>query len=178
MTLATIAAMGCAALLALIAAPYALPDHKVVERTAIIDAAPDAIYPLLTSSAGFQTFNPYKDADPDLQITFQGPAEGIGSGFAFSGRDGQGTQTITALQDNISVTMQIDLGSMGQPVQTFTLEPVGGDTGAQTRVVWSVESQFGMNPIGRVFGLFLDGMLGETYENGLKNLARIVAQQA
>lgn len=178
MTLTTIAALGGAALFALLAAPYALPDHKVVERTAIIDAAPDAIYPLLTSSAGFQTFNPYRDADPDLQITFQGPSEGVGSGFAFSGRDGQGTQTITALQDNRSVTMQIDLGSMGQPVQTFTLEPLDGQNGDQTRVVWSVESQFGMNPIGRVFGLFLDGMLGDTYEHGLENLARVVAHQA
>lgn len=178
MTLTTIAALSGAALLALIAAPYALPDHKVVERTAVLDAAPDAIYPLLTSSAGFQTFNPYRDADPNLQIIFQGPAEGIGSGFAFSGRDGQGTQTITALQDNRSVTMQIDLGSMGQPVQTFTLEQLGDGTSDQTRVVWSVESQFGMNPIGRVFGLFLDGMLGKTYEQGLENLARVVAEQA
>lgn len=174
MTLTTIAAISGAALLALAAAPYALPDHKVVERTAIIDAAPDAIYPLLTSSAGFQTFNPYKDTDPDLQITFQGPDQGIGSGFAFSGREGAGTQIITDMQDSRSVTMQIDLGSLGQPVQTFTLEPVG----EQTRVVWSVESQFGMNPVGRVFGLFLDGMLGQTYERGLDNLARVIASQA
>lgn len=174
MTLTTIAAVGSAVLVALIAAAYALPDHKVVERTAVIEATPYAIYPLLTSSAGFQTFNPYKDADPDLEITFQGPTEGVGSGFAFSGRDGRGTQTITALQENASVTMQIDLGSMGQPVQTFTLEPISNGT----RVVWSVESQFGMNPIGRVFGLFLDGMLGETYERGLENLSRVVAEQA
>lgn len=174
MTLTTIATVSGAILVALIAAPYALPDHKVVERAAIIEATPDAIYPLLTSSAGFQTFNPYKDADPDLEIIFQGPAEGVGSGFAFSGRDGQGTQIITDMQNNASVTMQIDLGSMGQPVQTFTLEPINNGT----RVVWSVESQFGMNPIGRVFGLFLDGMLGETYERGLENLSRIVAEQA
>lgn len=174
MTLTTIATVSGAILVALIAAPYALPDHKVVERAAIIEATPDAIYPLLTSSAGFQTFNPYKDADPDLEITFQGPAEGVGSGFAFSGRDGQGTQIITNMQDNASVTMQIDLGSMGQPVQTFTLESINNGT----RVVWSVESQFGMNPIGRVFGLFLDGMLGKTYERGLENLSRVVAEQA
>lgn len=174
MPLTTIAAISVAALLVLIAAPYALPDHKVVERTTQVNATPDAIYPLLTSSAGFQTFNPYRDTDPDLQITFQGPAEGIGAAFAFSGREGNGTQTITAMQENASVTMQIDLGSMGRPVQTFTLEPMG----EQTRVIWSVESRFGFNPIGRVIGLFLDGMLGETYERGLENLARVVAQPA
>ncbi|MEO0385285.1 MAG: SRPBCC family protein [Pseudomonadota bacterium] len=174
MSLTTIALAGGVALIALAAAPYALPDHKTVERSAVIEATPDAIYPLLTSSAGFQTFNPYKDADPNLQITFDGPAEGIGAAFAFSGKDGQGTQTITHLEPNSSVTMQIDLGSMGQPVQTFTLEPVNGGT----RVIWSVESQFGLNPIGRVFGLFLDSMLGETYERGLQNLSRVITNQA
>ncbi|MFK7793471.1 MAG: SRPBCC family protein [Devosiaceae bacterium] len=174
MSLTTLATVGGLAVLALAATPYALPDHKVVERSAVIQASPDAIYPLLTSSAGFQTFNPYRDADPNLEITFSGPAEGVGASFAFNGKDGQGTQTITGLEDNVSVTMQIDLGSMGQPVQTLTLEQIEDGT----RVVWSVESQFGMNPIGRVFGLFLDGMLGQTYERGLANLSRVVAAQA
>lgn len=174
MSLATIAIAGSAALLALAATPYALPDHRTVERSAIIHAEPAAIYPLLTSSAGFQTFNPYKDTDPDLAITFQGPPEGIGAAFAFAGKEGQGTQTIIAAQENRSVTMQIDLGAMGQPVQTFTLDPVSQGT----RVTWSVESQFGINPVGRVFGLFLDRMFGETYERGLQNLAEVVTNQA
>ena len=69
--------------------------------------------------------------------------------------------------------MQIDLGAMGQPVQTFTLIPAGN----ATKVVWSTEARFGMNPIGRVFGLFLDGQLGPIYERGLKKLEK-AAQRA
>lgn len=172
--LTTIAAIAAGAIVVIAAAPFALPASKTVERTAIIDAAPDAIFPLLTSTQGFQSFNPYLDADPTLSITPQGPAEGLGAAFAFEGKDGSGVQTIIAMQTNQSVTMQIDLGSMGQPVQTFTLEP----TDAGTRVVWSVESQFGMNPIGRVFGMFMDGMLGPTYERGLDNLSRVATAGA
>ena len=174
MTLTTLAAIGGIAVLVLTAAPFVLPDHRTVERSAVIEAPPEVLFPLLASSQGFQTFNPYKDTDPDLDITFSGPATGVGAAFAFSGKEGRGTQTITALEDNRSVTMQIDLGAMGQPVQTFTLEPQEGGT----RVVWSVESRFGMNPIGRVFGLFLDGMLGPVYERGLGNLAAVATRDA
>ncbi|MEN0001955.1 MAG: SRPBCC family protein, partial [Pseudomonadota bacterium] len=104
--------------------------------------------------------------DANLKITMHGPSHGIGSGFAFDGKDGTGTQTIIAMEENKSVTMQIDLGAMGKPVTQFRLAPMDG----KTEVTWSTKSDFGFNPVGRVFGLFLDGMLGPDYELGLREL--------
>ncbi|MEM6382982.1 MAG: SRPBCC family protein [Pseudomonadota bacterium] len=174
MTFTTIAAIA-ASLIALAAiAPFALPSSKTVERTAIVDADPSDIYALLASTQGFQTFNPYRDTDPNLAITPMGPEAGIGAAFAFKGKEGEGTQTITRLEENTEVEMLIDLGAMGQPVQTFTLNAHADGT----QIVWSVESEFGLNPIGRVFGLFMDGMLGPIYERGLSNLANVVAEPA
>ncbi|MEX0338525.1 MAG: hypothetical protein AB3N11_05730, partial [Arenibacterium sp.] len=45
-----------------------LPRHVTVERSAIINAAPDDVLALAASSDGFQSFNPYKTLDPDLKI--------------------------------------------------------------------------------------------------------------
>lgn len=163
--------LGAVALIAI--APLALPGMVTVEREAVLSADSDRIYGLLASNKGFQTFNPYRDDDPQLAITLSGPDQGIGSAFAFKGNGGQGTQTITALEEGRTVTMLIDLGPMGQPVQTFTLTP----TTNGTMVNWSTKATFGMNPIGRVFGLFLDGQLGPVYERGLKNLEK-AAQRA
>lgn len=162
---------GSAALLVLAAVPYALPDNSHVERSAVIAAAPEDIFSLLSSNSGFQRFNPFKDTDPDLDIRLTGPEHGVGSGFSFNGKDGSGTQTITAMEENRSVTMKIDLGAMGQPIQRFQLTPVRDGT----RVVWGMDASFGLNPIGRIFGLFMDGQLGPVYERGLKNLSRAVA---
>ncbi|MEN0087681.1 MAG: SRPBCC family protein [Pseudomonadota bacterium] len=170
----TYLAIGGAIVAALIAAPYVLPSSKTVERTATIDAPADQIFPLLASSRGFQSFNPYKAKDPNLNIAFSGPEQGVGASFAFDGKDGKGTQTITAMQENRSVTMEIDLGPMGKPTTTFTLAPEGD----ATKVTWSTKSDFGMNPIGRVFGLFLDGMLGPDYEQGLDLLNQATRNQA
>ena len=163
-----------AVIAAIVALPFLLPSEKTVARSAVIDAPAADLYALIASNKGYQRFNPYKDTDPDLAITLHGPDAGVGSGFAFKGKEGAGTQTITAAVPDRSVTMQIDLGAMGRPVTTFTLEPAG--TG--TKVTWSTRSAFGMNPVGRVFGLFLDGMLGGVYERGLANLERAAAQPA
>ncbi|MEL6793099.1 MAG: SRPBCC family protein [Pseudomonadota bacterium] len=167
MNIALGAAVGVAAL---IAAPFALPSAVTVEREAVVGAAPDAVFELLASNAGFQKINPWKDADPELKIALSGPDRGVGSAFSFKGDEGEGVQTITALENGRRIVTEIDLGPMGKPVQTFTIEPAEGGA----RVVWSTEARFGMNPIGRVFGLFMDGRLGPVYERGLANLANAV----
>ncbi len=174
MELKTIMIGGTVAIVALSFIPFALPSSVRVERSATIDATPAQLFELVASNEGFQTFNPYKDTDPDLKITLSGPKSGIGSGFAFDGKEGKGTQFVTAVEPERTVTMQIDLGRMGQPVQTFRFDPKGD----ATQVTWQVDMEFGMNPIGRVFGLFMDGMLGKTYERGLANLANAVSKSA
>lgn len=143
-----------------------LPSETVIERQAVVDAPADQVYALISSNAGFQRFNPYKEADPELEITLFGPDQGVGSGFAFDGKDGTGTQTISEVAPGRYVSMDIDLGKMGQPVQEFELTPLDGGT----QVTWRVTLDAGNNPGKRVFGVFAEGMLAPTYERGLELL--------
>ena len=142
-----------------------LPRKVVVTRSAEVSMPPEHVIAQVASTEGFQTFNPYCTTDPDLKITPFGPAAGVGSGFRFEGKEGKGTQTIVAVDDK-SVTYQIDLGAMGKPVQVISAAPHG--EGA--RVTWTVTSDLGYNPLFRVVGLFMDRMLGQTYELGLERL--------
>ncbi|GIT89643.1 hypothetical protein JANAI62_08720 [Jannaschia pagri] len=174
MTIATIAASATAIIAALAAAPFALPAQVHVERSAVIDAAPETLFALIASNQGYQSFNPYAAKDPDLKIALHGPASGVGSGFDFDGKDGKGSQVVAAVEENRSVTMAIDLGAMGQPTQTFHLTPEAGGT----RVTWGMNMAFGANPIGRVMGLFMDKMVGGTFDAGLANLARVTQADA
>ncbi len=143
-----------------------LPRKVVVTRHADVAMRPEDVITRVASTEGFQTFNPYCTTDPDLKITPFGPAEGKGSGFRFEGKEGKGTQTVTDVTAT-RVTHLIELGAMGKPVQTIEAEAT--DTGA--RVTWTVTSDMGFNPVFRIFGLFMDRMLGKTYELGLKNIA-------
>jgi len=145
-----------------------LPRKVTVTRHADVALSPEDMIARVASTDGFQTFNPYCTTDPQLKITPFGPSAGVGSGFRFEGKEGKGTQTVTAVTDT-SVTHLIDLGAMGQPVQT--IETKATDTG--TRVTWTVASDMGFNPVFRIFGLFMDRMLGKTYELGLRNIAAL-----
>ncbi len=174
MALKTILIAGGAALVVASFIPFTFPGSAHVERSAVITAEPEQLYSLIASNKGYQSFNPYKSTDPDLRIELKGPEHGVGSGFAFDGKDGKGTQFVASVVENRKVHMKIDLGAMGQPTQTFDLKPVDGGT----KVTWSMDMEFGWNPIGRVMGLFMDGMMGKTFEKGLANLSSAVDQAA
>lgn len=165
--IATYAACGVAALAV---ATQALPRHVSIERSALIDAAPEAVIDLAASNIGYQTFNPYKDLDPNLQVEMFGPASGVGSGFTFESKDGAGQQTVAAVSAD-TVTFALDLGPLGQPTQAISAVPVDG----ATEVTWTMDMDLGVNPIFRVMGLFMDSMIGPNFELGLANIADVAA---
>lgn len=158
---------GVAGLLAVLAgATFLLPRHVEVERRALIDAPPERVLALAASGEGYQRFNPYLSADPDLSITLFGPPSGVGSGFRFAGKEGRGSQTVSAVSDD-AVHYRIDLGPMGKPEQAIRARPHEG----KAQVVWTMRADTGFNPVGRVMGLFMDRMVGPIFERGLANLA-------
>lgn len=170
MTIPTSLLVGAGGLATLGLLPFALRRHVHVERSTIVDASPSAVLALAARNEGYQHFNPYCDVDPNLEITLFGPNTGVGSGFRFDGKDGRGTQTVASVEDD-AVTYTIDLGAMGTPTQRVQVEPVEGGT----RVTWSMDADLGRNPIFRVFGLFMDRMMGSIFERGLRNLGRATA---
>jgi hypothetical protein len=169
MTLLSILGYGAGAVALLTAGTLLLPRHVSVERTATFSGDGSAIIAMASSNEGYQRFNPYKTKDANLKVELFGPAEGVGSGFKFASKDGSGSQVVTGV-DATSVSYAIDLGSMGKPTSRISAVPDGD----KTKVTWRTEMDLGLNPIARVFGLFMDRMLGPTYETGLKNIESAV----
>lgn len=165
MTLFTTAAIGAGVIAAALVGTQLLPREVTVLRTAQVQASPSEVIALLASNEGYQKINPYKASDPDLKITLFGPTNGVGSGFHFDGKDGKGSQTVAAVTDT-SVRFDIDMGAMGQPKQIVEVRPSAGGSAVE----WRMEADLGRNPIARVFGLFMDGMIGKTLDQGLTNL--------
>ncbi len=170
MTIATTALWIAGGLVVACVATLALPRHVSVERSAMLAAAPGTVLALAASSSAYQTFNPYKTRDPELKVDLFGPEAGVGSGFRFDGKEGKGTQTIATVTAD-TVTYAIDLGALGQPTQAIHAVP--SDLG--TEVTWHMRSDMGFNPVFRVFGLFMERMMGPTLELGLENLRKAAA---
>lgn len=170
MTLKKIAAYTVCGVAALTAATFTLPRHVTIERNATLTAAPAEVIALAASNSGYQTFNPYKTLDPNLQVELYGPASGVGSGFSFDSADGTGKVTISNVTDQI-VEYALDLGPLGQPTQSIEAIP----TADGADVIWRMEADMGFNPVFRVMGIFMDGMIGPTFELGLANLDHATA---
>ncbi|MGR3501077.1 SRPBCC family protein [Pseudaestuariivita sp.] len=166
MKLKKIAAVTACATLGLAVASLALPRHVSIERSAVIDAAPERVIALAASNTGYQSFNPYWQLDPELKVDMFGPETGVGSGFHFASKDGAGSQTVAKVSAS-QVDFDLDLGPLGTPTQA--IKAVATDAG--TRVTWTMDADMGFNPVFRVMGLFMDGMVGPNFELGLENIA-------
>jgi hypothetical protein len=165
MTILTTAAIGAGVIAATLLATQLLQRDVTVLRTAQVQASPGEVIALLASNEGYQKINPYKDSDENLKITLFGPTSGVGSGFHFEGKDGKGSQTVARVTDS-SITFNIDMGAMGQPKQIVEVRPSAGGSAVE----WRMEADLGRNPIARIFGLFMDRMIGKTLDQGLTNL--------
>ena len=84
--------------------------------------------------------------------------------------NGKGNQTVISVTANKSIASKLaftEPNSM-ESVATLTLESI--PTG--TKVIWSNEGKLDY-PVGRLFGPFLDGMVGPDFEKGLMNLKKL-----
>jgi hypothetical protein len=150
-----------------------LPKAVHIERSAVVAAAPKAVFAALSSPKSFNQFNPFKDLYPDLTYVMSGPAQGIGAQYTWASSGGSGSQTIVSMKQDAEIKMQLELGFRGRPIQTFLISPVEGGS----RVTWVQDGDLGYNPIARIIGTTLDGKLGPVYENGLQKLGTLLATQ-
>ena len=155
-----------------LAGAYVLPRTVAVERTAVIAAAPEQVFPYVNSMQRTEEWSPWLSLDPNTKLTYTGPEEGVGNRLEWSSDHesvGSGTQEITASVPNEHVETALDFGPMGTATAYFNLEAKGDGT----EVTWGLVSNLGNNPIARWMGLMLDRWVGADYEKGLANLAAV-----
>lgn len=158
---------------ALSAGAYLLPRNVIVERQIVIDAAPEEVFEHIKSLQRFTEWSPWSGRDPDMQMAFSGPEEGVGNAMEWSSDEpsvGSGRQEIVSYVENERVTTELDFGGMGTAEAWWILYDIDAGTG----VTWGLNADMGNSPIGRWMGLFMDNMVGPDYEAGLGNLQALV----
>lgn len=155
----------------LVAVGFLLPRQSHVERSIVIERPASLIFATVNSFQRFADWSPWQELDPNMTVTVEGPRSGVGARYSWKGNDkvGVGVQTIVAATENESVVHDLQFGD-GVSKSTLTLAPQDGNT----RVTWTLDTDMGMNPIGRYFGLMMDGMIGKDYERGLGKLKALV----
>jgi hypothetical protein len=166
-----------AIIVVLIAIGYLLPQRVAVARMIDIAAPPSAVFPLVGDLRQAGKWSPWLGLDPNMQVTFSGPESGIGQMMSWASADarvGSGSQTVTEYQPDSRVVTVLDFGPQGSATATTTVEPAG----AGSRVTWGFETDLGMNPAARYFGLALESMIAPDYERGLAKLKEVAEAEA
>lgn len=151
-------------------------DTYRVERSTVIEAAPEAVYPYVSNLAYMKDWGPWQAMDPEQEQRIEGTDGTVGAVWSWKGEKvGTGAQTITALEPNRSVRSSLEFT---EPFESrsdvsYDLEA----TAEGTKVVWA---NWGENDfMGRVMAHFgmMDRMLGGDFEQGLANLKELVERE-
>lgn len=164
-------------LLLLIVISFFLPSKVHVERSAMINASPEAVFANINNLKAWNAWSPWFKRDPEMKNTYEGADAAIGQKSIWTSKHpkvGNGSMEITELKPNELLVTKLDFDGNGGGYGTFKLEKVGDST----KVTWSMDSDgegvpLLMKPASKYFGLFMDGMLGPDFEEGLKGLKEI-----
>lgn len=146
------------------------PAEFNVSRTAIVAAPPAVIFPYVNDLREWQKWSPWEKIDPTMKRTFEGPASGKGSSYAWSGNDeiGEGVMTITESRPDEEVGIKLEFlkpfVASNNVVLSFKPD------GSQTFVTWQMSGR--NNWFFKAVSLMMnmDKMCGDQFEQGLAQL--------
>jgi hypothetical protein len=147
------------------------PDTFRMERSTVINAAADKVFPLINDFHRWPAWSPWEKMDPNLKRAYSGASEGQGAVYAWEGNKkvGEGRMEITSATAPSNVIIKLDFLKPFEAHNTaeFTMAPEG--TG-QTRVTWAMH---GPQPfMFKVMSIFfnMDKTVGKDFESGLANM--------
>jgi uncharacterized protein YndB with AHSA1/START domain len=151
------------------------PDFRV-ERSLVIAAPAEKLFPYLDNHKKFNEWSPWAKMDPEAKNTYTGPESGVGAVASWDGKKvGKGSATITDWKINERIVERMD---WKEPMEgSSTVEFAFKPDGDKTKVTWVM---YGKNEgvMAKVMSLFMSAerMCGPEFEKGLADVAQLVAK--
>lgn len=147
------------------------PDTFLVERRTTIAAPPTKIAPLVGDFHQWEQWSPWAHLDPNMRVTYSGPASGPGAVYEWEGnrKVGKGRMEVLDVQP-VETRIEIDFLKPfeGHNTSEFNFQPDASGTTTEVRWVMTGPNTFP----GKVMSVFtsMDHMIGPDFERGLANL--------
>lgn len=157
-----------AIVLVLLGVGLVLPSKWHVDRSASVNASPEAIYPWVADLKKWPEWSPWNAAmDPTMKTTYEGAEMGVGAVSKWTGeKAGTGSLKITSADPRTGITYDLEFDNSYQMKGAMKFEPAG----AATKVAWTDDGDMGMNIPGRYMALMMNSMVGKDFEKGLAGL--------
>ncbi len=154
------------------------PSSYRVIRSLAIAAPPDALFPHMNDLKKWAAWNPWGKADPNMKLSYGGPASGVGANNSWAGNKevGEGRTTITESRPGESVNYKLEWTKpmSASSEMEFTFKPKGNQT--ELTVTVTGEKNF----MAKAFCLFMsmDKMIGGKFEKAFLELKAIAESPA
>lgn len=152
------------------------PSEFTIERTTVIAARPEVVWPLLTDFHQWDRWSPWEKLDPAMTKTFDGAPSGVGAIYSWKGNDdvGEGRMTIESATAPSQVDIKLEFMSPWTATNTTTFA-LTSDAGS-TKVAWTMTGKNDF--MGKAMGMMMDmdAMIGADFEKGLAALGTAAAE--
>jgi hypothetical protein len=149
------------------------PSHFHVERSIVVAAPPEAVFPLIDDFHRWHEWSPWEQLDPGMKRVYSGPAAGPGAIYEWAGNQdvGSGSMRITSSRAPSQVTIALEFKEPWQASNTALFDIAVAQGGAS--VTWGMDGA--SNFVFKAISMFMDmdSMVGKDFETGLQNLARL-----
>lgn len=150
------------------------PSEFYIARELVIHATPEAIFPFINNNKKANEWMPWKDSDPQAQMIYSGPEEGVGATSTWDSPGQMGTGKAEVVESVANQVVKTKL-TYTKPMNMSQLAEIRlRPTDAGTLVRWSINGH--NNFIWRIFCIFMnmDDMVGKEFVKGLNNLKQMV----
>jgi hypothetical protein len=145
-----------------------LPNKFTVERSIVIHDKRENVYSELVNLEAWKEWSPWIKKDPQAIFNFQGIPGVVGSSNTWDGKIiGSGTQVLEEIEEPKYLKMKLIFTQPKKSNALSTFEILEIEAGS--KVIWKIEGNLS-NPIERVWGLFMNYMIGHDLEEGLNSL--------
>lgn len=148
-----------------------LPSEYSVERSITIEKPAELVFSRVADFNYYNKWNPWSRTDPGIKTAVSGEPAKPGSKWEWDGElVGKGSMEILSLVEGKSILSKLTFfePQQGEASDKWTFKPEGNGTEATWQLTGKAEY-----PVGRYFGLMMDNLLGNDFENGLKSLKEL-----
>ena len=153
-----------------------LPRTYHVERSAVVAYPVEQVFTDLINYDLRTAWDPWYEQDSTAEVTVTGPVAGIGSSWSWKGEIvGEGSETIVDIIRNEMVKTRLEFTQPRGSVSDLIWKT--DNLGDSTRLTWMIDGGL-KYPVEVWAGLFMNKMLGKSFERGLDNFSRFQDERA